>query len=73
MKDYYDKEGNHPLLDTQCQFILNDEVEVIEDTPKENKKIEHLKLYAPYKECTDDRFEDIEDKINEIIDKINGE
>jgi hypothetical protein len=52
---------------------LNDEVEVIEDTPKENKKIEHLKLYAPYKECTDDRFEDIEDKINEIIDKINGE
>jgi hypothetical protein len=35
MKDYYDKEVNHPLLDTQCQFILNDEVEVIEDTPKE--------------------------------------
>ena len=52
---------------------LDYEVEIIEDTPKEDKKIKYLKLYAPYHECTDDRFEDIEDKINEIIDKINGE
>lgn len=41
--------------------------------PKEDKKIEHLKLHAPYPECTDDRFEDVENKINEIIEKINGD
>ena len=54
-------------------YELNKEVEIIEDTPKEDKKIEYLKLYAPYPECTDDRFEDVENKINEIIDRLNGE
>ena len=71
---------------------LNDEVEIIEDEPRdievcgslftksgydklahseEEKKIpEKLKLYAPYPECEDTRFEDVEDKINEIIDYL---
>lgn len=40
---------------------------------EKDKKIEHLKLYAPYPECTDDRFEDVENKINEIIDRLNGD
>lgn len=47
-------------------------LEIIEDIPKEDKKIEHLKLYPPYPECADDRFEDVENKINEIIDYLNS-
>ena len=66
---------------------LNDEVEIIEDTPKENKKIEKIKDYRIFKtmglDCKyNERKEpknysleekEIVDKINEIIDKINGE
>lgn len=49
--------------------ILNYEVEILE----EEKKIpEKLKLYAPYPECEDTRFEDVEDKINEIIDYLKS-
>lgn len=39
----------------------------------EKKEIKKLKLYSPYPECEDRRFEDIENKINEIIDYIKGE
>lgn len=64
---------------------MNEEVEIIEDTPKENKKIEKFKvikdnsgdsLYLIY---DDMKLEltllqaIILDKINEIIDKVNGE
>ena len=62
---YYMAEHN-TWLDEYCDLsrVLNDEVEIIE----EEKKIpEKLKLYAPYSECDDTRFEDVEDKINEII------
>jgi hypothetical protein len=66
---------------------LNDKVEVIEDTPKEDKKIEKIKDYIIFKtmglDCEyHERKEpknysleekEIVDKINEIIDKINGE
>lgn len=46
---------------------LNQEI-TLEDTPKEESKIpEELKLYAPYPECDDTRFDDVEEKINEII------
>lgn len=68
------------------KYFLNDEVEIIEDYKKlydeiieeygtasiEDNKIEHLKLYPPYPECTDDRFEDVENKINEIIVYLNN-
>lgn len=48
---------------TEC---LNEEIEIIEDTPKEDKKIEKLIPYT-------DGLIATQNKINEIIDKINGE
>ena len=58
---------------------LNDEIEIIEDTPKEDEKIEKLKIYDDMINwcCNGKAINDIEkdiiDKINEIIDKINGD
>ena len=52
------------------------EVEIIEDTPKEDKKIEKLRAYEePFLKNgkVDTRFLLIIDQLNEIIDKINGE
>ena len=46
---------------------LDYEVEIIEDTPKEDKKIEKLNMNKL------GTITDIKNKINEIIDKINGE
>lgn len=44
-----------------------------EANKKREKKIpEKIKLYAPYPECEDTRFEDVEDKINEIIDFLKS-
>ena len=55
--------------DLSIEMSLNDEVEIIE----EEKKIpEKLKLSAPYPECDDTRFEDVENKINEIIDCLKS-
>ena len=45
---------------------LNDEVEIIEDTSKEDKKIDRVSLLDVN---TDYKLKDI---LNEIIDKING-
>ena len=56
--------------------FLNSEVEIIEDTPKEDKKIEKLRTYEePFLKNgkVDARFLLIIDQLNEIIDKINGE
>lgn len=59
--------------------ILNEEIEIIEDVPKENKKIEKLKVYDNGIEwccngrAINDTEKDIIDKLTEIIDKINGE
>ena len=55
---------------------LNDEVEIIEDTPKEDKKIEKLDRYEYIINCVTDiskTLDAYQDKINEIIDKVNGE
>lgn len=65
---------------------LNDEVEIIEDTPKEDKKIEKLDLsdwweITSSEDCKPEMLAVIfnknvkafSKKINEIIDKINGE
>lgn len=38
---------------------------------QEPKRIDELRLYAPYPECEDDRFEMIENKINELIKSFN--
>ena len=59
--------------------LIDREVEIIEDTSKENKKIEKLKVYDNAIEwccngrAINDTEKDIIDKINEIIDKVNGE
>lgn len=59
--------------------ILNEEVEVIEDIPKEDKKIEKLGesyLYNPISGyCTKWAFREkiLKNKINEIIDRLNGD
>ena len=52
---------------------LNDEVEIIEDTPKENKKIEkfYFSVYQDQKLGGREVVEPLETKINEIINKIN--
>lgn len=73
--NYYDEEGNNSLIeDWLCQYI-NDEVEIIEEKQK-NKKIEKLDLIL------DEQFSSYEiqayiketqEKVNEIIDKINEE
>lgn len=52
--------------------ILNDEIEIIEDTPKEDKKIEKVN-----KGCiAGDNLRNIDwhilDKLDEIIDRLNG-
>ena len=47
---------------------LNDEVEIIEDTPKEEKKINRVERKA--RNLTNLY---IKDKLNEIIDKLNGD
>jgi hypothetical protein len=54
---------------------LNDEVEIIEYTTKENKKIEkfYFSVYQDQKLGGREVIEQLETKINEIIDKINGE
>ena len=71
----------------RTDMCLNDEVEIIEDTPKEDKKIEKIKNYRIKRTMGLDckiqeekisknyslEEQEIVDKINEIIDKINGE
>ena len=53
---------------------LNDEVEIIEDTPKEDKKIDKLEKLHPVSNKKQQMNNYIlRDKINEIIDKVNGD
>lgn len=58
---------------SQVPSMLNDEVEIIEDIPKENKKIEkfYFSLYQYDKLGGTEIVGNLESKINEIIDKIN--
>lgn len=66
--------------------VLNDEIELIEDAPKEDKKIEKLDLsdwweITSKEDCKPEGLERIfnknavsfSSKINEIIDRLNGE
>ena len=60
------------------EYNLNTEVEIIEDTSKENKKIEEVGVYNIAKFMKDypetaKCILDLNNKLNEIIDKINGE
>lgn len=54
-------------LDFYKGIVLNDEIEIIEDTPKEDKKIEKLNEHIFV------NAHSIVLKINEIIDRLNGE
>ncbi len=65
------------LLSDFVEFTtdLTEEVEIIEDIPKEDKKIEkfYFSVYQDQKLGGREVVEPLETKINEIIDKINGE
>ena len=52
-------------------IALNDDVEIIEDVPKEDKKIEKLNEHYYHDEPA--LIDDMAHKINEIIDKVNGD
>ena len=85
----YRREDNKRIFEEFFVFEnLNDEIEIIEDTPKEDKKIEKLdyceeNTFMKQKETTylsqnerlllDSNFKELGKKINEIIDKINVE
>ena len=80
--NYYQVMSGGNLLRFSIQD-LNDEVEIIEYTPKEDKKIEHLDLeelndllrvdlnYYNLFHKTHKMLVETKSKINEIIDKIN--
>lgn len=79
-KQYY-REEYGDMISLFLEATMDDKVYLIEDTPKEDKKIEKLKLINDYVsiDFTKDKisycagFEDVVDKINEIIDKVNGD
>ena len=67
---------NNLLADKEEYYFsesLNDKVEIIEDTPKEDKKLDYLPIlkedepYVEYLEINQTRR-----KINEIIDRLNN-
>ena len=71
--------GNYEdFISYQTTDTLNDEVEIIEDTPKKDKKIEKLgafnikKFYDDYPETAQFILE-IFKKQEELIKKVNGE
>lgn len=61
------------------EATMDDKVYLIEDTPKEDKKIEKLIIYDDAinwccnGKAINDTEKDIIDKLNEIIDRLNGE
>lgn len=65
-KDYYD-DGSIWLFYTHNALIINDEIEIIEDTPKKIEKINIGKNNHTH------RLKRIEKKLNEIIDYLNKE
>lgn len=65
---YYCEETDKLLEDSFIFEELNYNVYIIEDTPKEDKKITRIERKA---KNIDNHY--LKDKINEIIDKINGE
>ncbi len=84
LKDYKNAQVEYRSYLINCKYhntdFLNDEVEVIEDTPKEDNKIEKLDLqykdiiYNPNFNANILMYcDNLQEKLNEIIDKINGE
>ena len=73
--NYYCGETDEILEDNFILSELNDEVEILEYTPEENKKIEkfYFSVYQEQKLGGREVVELLETKLNEIIDKINGE
>ena len=84
--NYKTSEGDYFEDDWIITNILNDEVEIIEDTPKEDKKINRLDLddwweITSDEDCKPEMLAKIFNKnacnfsakINEIIDKVNGD
>lgn len=75
LQNYYDEEGNHPLFDEYIGQRLYFEVEIM----KEDKKIEKLMKTPKITAIIDEEpkwseqyeLEDVGNKINEIIDKLN--
>ena len=67
--NYYCGETGKILEDYFVFEELNEEVEIIEDTPKENKKIEYIE---PSETMMENHI-NIMKKINEIIDHLNVE
>ena len=90
--DYLDEDvvDEYKGLFNEAEIVLtpylNDEVEIIEETPKEDKKIEKLDLsdwveITSSEDCKPENLAKLfnknacnfSNKINEIIDKVNGE
>ena len=71
-KRYRDQEGDYLVEHISYNFRnLNDKIEIIEDTPKENKKIEELEEKYYHDEPA--LIDDMAHKINEIIRRVNNE
>ncbi len=71
-KRYRDQEGDYLVDHISYNFRnLNDKIEIIEDTPKENKKIEELEEKYYHDEPA--LIDDMAHKINEIIRRVNNE
>ena len=70
-KDYKNAQVEYRSYLISCRYhttdFLNNEVEIIEDTPEEDKKIDRVSLLDVN---TDYKLKDI---LNEIIEKVNGE
>ena len=82
LKRFRNKDGYYDFAKPDYIHILDKEIHIIEDTPKEDKKIEKLSTwYSISDEPTlsgacrylDYNSEKFYNKINEIIDKVNGE
>lgn len=81
-QDFYNEPACTYALLNNIHQKLNDKIEVIEDTPKEDKKIKKIQLTNGGSTIHLSDFEDynltiinreIIKKLNEIIDKINGD
>ena len=84
-KENYQDIGNYGDLLMELSshkgiVALNDEIEIIEDTPKEDKKIEKLDLQyndtikgIKFEEQILMYCDNLQFKINKIIDRLNGD
>ena len=79
---YYTTKDNTPITHLLADNLwnLNDEIEIIEDTLNKDKKIEKLDLQyndtikgIKFEEQILMYCDNLQFKINEIIDKVNGE